>query len=94
MNSTHWNDTIKTALLGTNRAELPTFPTNSAREQLLTQFSQEDDAATLLAIAGTIALHSQTGWQPSQSAPTAPAHQLPESQPILSTPIASQLERC
>ena len=89
---TAWNDLVKTALLGTNRAELPTIPNNTALEQLLNQVAQQDAPATLLAIAGTVALHQQTGWQPKQTSPPNPMPHLPD-QPLCPIEIGRELEQ-
>ncbi|MCB8924695.1 MAG: hypothetical protein H6652_03625 [Ardenticatenaceae bacterium] len=88
---TAWNDTIKTALLGTNRAKLPTLPGNNALGQLLTQLPPQEDAASLLTVAGTVALHQQTGWQPRQNAPTPPTTNPPDL-PVCQPHIAYQLD--
>ena len=73
--TTVWPEAIKTALLGTSRAKLP-IPTGPREiDQLLGQISQEDEAAALLATAGTVALHQQAGWQPSHHAPPVPTPQ-------------------
>lgn len=86
-----WDEAVKTALLGTNRGELPQFAASKPLGQMLTRLNQPDDAATLLAIAGTAALHGQTGWLPPQTRlPTAPPS-LPE-QPVCPSHIATQLD--
>ncbi|MFZ1400973.1 MAG: DUF5691 domain-containing protein [Candidatus Promineifilaceae bacterium] len=89
---TAWNDTIKTALLGTNRAELPNLPGRNALGQLLTQLPPQEDAASLLAVAGTVALHQQTGWQPRQNAPTSSAAPSQSDLPVCPPDIAYQLD--
>lgn len=90
---TAWNNTIKTALLGTNRAELPALPQNTPLGQLLTQLPpQEDAAASLLAVAGTVALHQQTGWQPRQNTQAAPAPNWPDW-PVCPPHIAYQIDQ-
>ncbi|MCB9009909.1 MAG: hypothetical protein H6656_21490 [Ardenticatenaceae bacterium] len=87
-----WNETIKTALLGTNRAKLAAPPGKAALGQLLNQIPQQDDAAALLAIAGTVALHQQTGWQPQQTTPPTANAPLPD-QPLCPPHISYQIEQ-
>ena len=87
-----WNETVKTALLGTDRADLPTMPTNAALGKMLNQLSQLDDATTLLAIAGATALYEQTGRRPSQAQPPANVPHLLQ-QPACPTSIGSQIDR-
>ncbi|MEZ4592287.1 MAG: DUF5691 domain-containing protein [Chloroflexota bacterium] len=89
---TAWNDTIKTALLGTNRAELPSLPQHNALGQLLAQLPPQEDAASLLTIAGTVALHQQTGWQPQHQPPTTATPIQPDL-PVCPPPIAHQLDQ-
>ena len=88
---TAWNEMVKTALLGTDRAELPTTPATTPLNQLINQIPRQDDANALLAIAGAVALHTQTGWQPAQGAPLPATPHLP-SQPACPNTIASQLD--
>ncbi|MCA9943935.1 MAG: hypothetical protein KC449_10660 [Anaerolineales bacterium] len=96
---TTWNDTIKTALLGTNRAELPTLPGNNALGQLLTQLPPQEDAASLLTVAGAVALHQQTGWQPRQTTargkrPTAGSAALPTAHQLPNRAVAGRITGC
>lgn len=88
---TAWNDTIKTALLGTNRTELSALPSRNALGQLLTQLPPQEDAASLLAVSGAVALHQQTGWQPRQNAPTTRTATRPDL-PVCPPHIAYQLD--
>lgn len=74
-----------------NFDQLPPIPQNAALAQLLNQIAQQDDLTALLAIAGTVALHQQTGWQPGQIIPPDPIPQQPE-QPICSLNIGRGLE--
>ncbi len=93
---TAWNETIKTALLGTNRAELPALneivPNHNALGQLLTRLPPQEDAATLLGVAGAVALHQQTGWQPRQNVPLTPTPQLNDL-PVCPPHIGHQLDQ-
>ena len=82
---------MKAALLGTNRAELPAVPVDAALDDVLNQIPRQDPAATLLAIAGTLTLHSQAGWQPPQGATRPPVPALP-GEPVCSTSIGSQID--
>lgn len=88
---TTWDDTVKAALLGTNRAEMPAAPAEGNLGQLLTHLPQQDDAATLLMSAGTMTLHSQTGWQPAATAPPQ-ATLRSVQQPACPTAIGRQLD--
>ncbi|WP_420644745.1 DUF5691 domain-containing protein [Candidatus Leptofilum sp.] len=87
-----WQDTVKTALLGTKRAEMPTQADEQPLGQFLAQLPMEEEAATLLAAAGTTALHRQTGWQPRQAAPPAPAPSPPDM-PVCPPVVARQIEQ-
>ncbi|MCB8980247.1 MAG: hypothetical protein H6657_22780 [Ardenticatenaceae bacterium] len=86
-----WPEMVTTALLGTQHAALPTPKGHTAVDQLIAQMPQQDAAAALLAAAGTVALHQQTGWVPSQASPPTPVSQPPD-QPVLPAGISRQLE--
>lgn len=87
-----WHETVKTALLGTQHAALPVPIGRTAVDHLIARLPRQDEAAALLAAAGAVALHQQTGWVPSQTSPPTPGPQLPD-QPVLPPEIGRQLER-
>ncbi len=92
MNPTHaWPELVKTALLGTQQTELPATAGATAVAQLIAQLPRHDAAAALLAAAGTVALHRQTGWVPAHTPPPAPVSQPPD-QPVCPPQIGRQLE--
>ncbi|MCA9925023.1 MAG: hypothetical protein KC421_21760 [Anaerolineales bacterium] len=64
-----WPAIVKTALLGTERAELPMVTAVSPLTDLLHQIDITDPEAALLAMAGLIDLHEQAGSSPAQTAP-------------------------
>jgi hypothetical protein len=88
---TVWNKVVKTALLGTNRANLPTFASDIPLGKLLNQIPQEEDASALLSIAGAMALHSQTGWQPPHAPLPPTAATQPAELPLCPSHISGQL---
>ncbi|WP_420631636.1 DUF5691 domain-containing protein [Candidatus Leptofilum sp.] len=86
-----WHETVKTALLGTDRAELPVQSSQGALGQFVAQLPGQDAAATLLTVAGAMALHQQTGWQPHQAAPPSPTPTQPDL-PLCPPALAHQIE--
>ncbi|VAW31627.1 FIG01121071: hypothetical protein [hydrothermal vent metagenome] len=99
---TAWNQIVKTALLGTSRADLPSFSSgisdaasigDAALGKLLNQIPRQEEAAALLSIAGAMALHSQTGWQPPHGSIPPAAATNPAELPLCPNSISSQPER-
>lgn len=86
-----WPELVKTALLGTQHAELPAASGATAVAHLIAQLPRHDAAAALLAAAGAVALHRQTGWVPAHTAPPAPVPQ-PTDLPVCPPAIGRQIE--
>lgn len=86
-----WPELVKTALLGTQHAELPVASGATAVDHLIAQLRRHDAAATLLAAAGAVALHQQTGWVPAHTQPPAPMSQPPDL-PVCPPQIGRQIE--
>ncbi|MFQ5419335.1 MAG: DUF5691 domain-containing protein [Anaerolineae bacterium] len=61
-----WQSLVKTALLGTQRAQLPHVTAVSPLTELLAQLDQSDPEAALLNMAAILDLHEQVGQVPAQ----------------------------